>query len=246
MIRKARNRDALLEGRRILVVEAMCAMSMRHLYSGAARRPDRDRPQRRGSAGEAQPVAGAAGPAHRSVLMDVMMPVMDGLTATRMIRMNAGLQELPVITLTAKAMPDDQQRCIEAGANDYMAKPLDVEKLLSARSRMDAAMTETTETTETMKVEDIEIRLLLEASIIAITTTSAAMPCPRSAGGCARRASSWGSPPSRPCRRPRCTIRPAAASPRLPDRAGQRNVSRPRLSAPSAKRSCRICAPTRR
>jgi CheY-like chemotaxis protein len=41
------------------------------------------------------------------------------------------LKTLPVITLTAKAMPDDQQRCIEAGANDYMAKPLDVEKLLS-------------------------------------------------------------------------------------------------------------------
>ena len=40
-------------------------------------------------------------------------------------------KKLPIITLTAKAMPDDQQRCIEAGANDYMAKPLDVEKLLS-------------------------------------------------------------------------------------------------------------------
>ena len=41
------------------------------------------------------------------------------------------LIKLPIITLTAKAMPDDQQRCIDAGANDYMAKPLDVEKLLS-------------------------------------------------------------------------------------------------------------------
>ncbi len=65
------------------------------------------------------------------VLMDVMMPVMDGLAATREIRKNPLWKKLPVIVLTAKAMPDDQQRCIEAGANDYMAKPLDVEKLLS-------------------------------------------------------------------------------------------------------------------
>ena len=63
--------------------------------------------------------------------MDVMMPVMDGLTATREIRKNPAWKSLPIIMLTAKAMPDDQQRCIEAGANDYMAKPLDVEKLLS-------------------------------------------------------------------------------------------------------------------
>ncbi|MDU0078349.1 response regulator, partial [Bacillus sp. IG2] len=62
---------------------------------------------------------------------DVMMPVMDGLTATRHIRQNPRFKKLPIITLTAKAMPDDQQRCIEAGANDYMAKPLDVDKLLS-------------------------------------------------------------------------------------------------------------------
>ena len=65
------------------------------------------------------------------VTLDIEMPVMDGLTATREIRKQAEWKTLPVITLTAKAMPDDQQRCIEAGANDYMAKPLDVEKLLS-------------------------------------------------------------------------------------------------------------------
>ena len=65
------------------------------------------------------------------ILMDCEMPVMDGLTATREIRKNPDWKKLPIITLTAKAMPDDQQRCIEAGANDYMAKPLDVEKLLS-------------------------------------------------------------------------------------------------------------------
>ena len=59
------------------------------------------------------------------------MPIMDGLTATQQIRQNPDWKKLPIIMLTAKATPDDQERCLAAGASDYMAKPLDVEKLLS-------------------------------------------------------------------------------------------------------------------
>jgi len=63
--------------------------------------------------------------------MDVMMPEMDGLQATQEIRKQAAFKNLPIIALTAKAMPDDRQRCLDAGANDYITKPIDVEKLLS-------------------------------------------------------------------------------------------------------------------
>ncbi|KAB2891554.1 MAG: response regulator, partial [Kofleriaceae bacterium] len=127
MLRDARNREAAFEGRRILVVED----DVRNVFALTALLEPKGAKVEVARNGKEALQQLDADPDVDLVLMDLMMPEMDGLEATRRIRKDLRFARLPIIALTAKAMTDDRDRSLEAGANDYIAKPLDVDKLLS-------------------------------------------------------------------------------------------------------------------
>jgi CheY-like chemotaxis protein/signal transduction histidine kinase/CHASE3 domain sensor protein len=126
LLKEARHREAVFEGRTILVVEddVRNVFAMTSVLEPKGARVAIARNGREALAAlEKEPAD--------LVLMDIMMPEMDGLEATREIRKKPAWRRIPIIALTAKAMRDDQEKCLAAGANDYLAKPLDIEMLLS-------------------------------------------------------------------------------------------------------------------
>jgi CheY-like chemotaxis protein len=127
MLQEARGRDGALEGRRLLVVED----DVRTVFALAAVLEPRGANVAIARNGREALEALARDPLPDLVLMDIMMPEMDGHEAMRRMRADPRLARLPVIALTARAGPDDGERCLAAGASDYLAKPVDVDKLLS-------------------------------------------------------------------------------------------------------------------
>ncbi|UPG88025.1 response regulator [Luteibacter aegosomaticola] len=126
LLREARKRDAMLDGRTVLLAED----DVRNIFAlTSVLEPLGVRLEIARNGREA--VERLAHADVDLVLMDIMMPEMDGLEAMRRIRADSRFAELPIIALTAKAMSDDRERCLAAGANDYIAKPIDIDKLVS-------------------------------------------------------------------------------------------------------------------
>jgi len=93
-------------------------------------------------------------PAFDVVLMDLQMPVMDGLTATRLLRARRQLDKLPIIAMTAHALVEERQRCIDAGMNDHISKPIDPDELFGTVRRWAAAREASSEPTRPPSVEE--------------------------------------------------------------------------------------------
>jgi signal transduction histidine kinase/CheY-like chemotaxis protein/CHASE3 domain sensor protein len=126
ILREVRDRDAVFENKRVLVVEddvrnvfALTSILEARGLGVAVARNGREA------------IEVLARDHVDLILMDVMMPEMDGVEATRQIRSDPRHQRTPIIALTAKAMADDRMQCLQAGANDYLAKPIDVDMLVS-------------------------------------------------------------------------------------------------------------------
>jgi signal transduction histidine kinase/DNA-binding response OmpR family regulator/CHASE3 domain sensor protein len=127
MLKSVRGRDRVFEGRTILLVDDdvrnVFALTSALEQRGASVEVARNGFEALAKLDEVAAVD--------LVLMDVMMPGMDGLEATRRIRADSRFERLPIIAITAKAMKDDQEQCLAAGANDYLAKPIDLTRLYS-------------------------------------------------------------------------------------------------------------------
>lgn len=127
IINNLHGKHEILKGKKILLADD----DMRNVYAISKVLADKDVNVLKASDGQKALDLLTINPDVDLVLMDIMMPNMDGYEAITKIREQSRFQKLPIITLTAKAMKEDRERSIEVGANDYMTKPIKIERLLS-------------------------------------------------------------------------------------------------------------------
>jgi CheY-like chemotaxis protein len=128
MLDRLHHSDDALVGRKVLVVDD----DVRNIFALSSVLERRGMTVLTAGTGREAIATLEATPEVAIVLMDIMMPEMDGYETMQVIRQNALFRRLPIIALTAKAMKGDREKCLEAGASEYLAKPVNTEQLLSA------------------------------------------------------------------------------------------------------------------
>src|SRR4030095_7672101 len=127
MLEKVHRNDPVLAGRKVLLVDD----DVRNIFALTSVLESHNMEVIHAENGQESIELLKQNPGIEAVLMDIMMPEMDGYEAITAIRQMEQFENLPIIALTAKAMKADRDRCLEVGASDYISKPLDVDQLLS-------------------------------------------------------------------------------------------------------------------
>jgi len=127
MLRMVHGKEAILKDKKVLIVDD----DMRNVFALASVLEEKGMQVAAARTGKEGLEKLDQAPDTDLVIMDIMMPEMDGYETIGEIRKQERFRKLPIIALTAKAMKGDRNKCIQAGANDYLAKPIDIDKLLS-------------------------------------------------------------------------------------------------------------------
>jgi CheY-like chemotaxis protein len=128
MLDRLHRSDEALTGRKVLVVDD----DVRNIFALSSVLERRGMTVVTAGTGREAIAALESTPDVAIVLMDIMMPEMDGYETMQVIRQNTMFSRLPIIALTAKAMKGDREKCLDAGASEYLAKPVNTDQLLSA------------------------------------------------------------------------------------------------------------------